>query len=194
VEERKTRLHAGLTGIVTSLLLCAVYIFFRTVPFFNIYMGADRRRYFLVVFILSLCGIFIFLAAKGRVKGWRLKVPMYIISFIFVIGIPVIILIGYGTSARGWEWALTTFLIALPPILFIMLGFFILSGYRVFSLVLFIIFSSLVLYNLFLAVKLSGLAGKEFGTLSIPALLVTLGIIVMKIIFALLNLRHFRSA
>jgi hypothetical protein len=194
VEEKRTRVYAGLTGVVSSILLCGIYVYLHTVPFFDIYLGANRRRCLLMVYLLSVLGVFIFFVTKDKVKGWRLKIPLYIFSFIFVIGVPIGACIGSGTSGKGWEWAFTTFLVGLPPVLLIIFSFLILYGYRFFSLVLCTVFALILLYHIILAVELidtldNGLSGEW-----VKDAVIVFIVIVVSAIFAFLNLRHFRSS
>ena len=82
MEEKATRVYAGLTGVISSIILCGIYVYLHTVPFFHIDLGANRRRYLLMVYLLSVLGVFIFFVAKDKVENWRLKIPLYIFSFI----------------------------------------------------------------------------------------------------------------
>jgi hypothetical protein len=194
LEEKGTRLYAGLTGVISSILFCGVYVFLRTVPFLNIYLDADRRRYLLMVYVLSVIGVFIFLAARDKVKGWPLKLPLYIFSFVFLIGIPVVFCISSGTSQKGWEWAFTTFLIGLVPVVLVILAFLILYGYHFFSLVLFGFFSMVSVYHIILAVQRFNDLGKGFTGVWLKDVLLAVVIIGLSAFFAFLNFRHFRSS
>lgn len=194
MEEKRTRVYAGLTGVISSIVLCGIYVYLHTVPFFHIDLGANRRRCLLMVYLLSVLGVFIFFVTKDKVKGWRLKIPLYIFSFIFVIGVPIGACIGSGTSGRGWEWAFTTFLVGLPPVLLIIFAFFILYGYRFFSLVLGVIFALISLYHVVLAVELIGSLDNGFSGDWLEDAVIAVVVIIASGIFAFLNLRHFRSS
>jgi hypothetical protein len=139
-------------------------------------------------------GVFIFFVAKDKVESWRLKIPLYIFSFIFVIGVPIGACIGSGASEKGWEWAFTTFLIGLPPVLLIISAFFILYGYRLFSLVLGVVFALILLYHVILAVELIGALDNGFSGVWLKDVVIVVVVIVVSGIFAFLNLRHFRAS
>ena len=36
MEEKATRVYAGLTGVISSIVLCGIYVYLHTVPFFRI--------------------------------------------------------------------------------------------------------------------------------------------------------------
>ncbi|NIM12718.1 MAG: hypothetical protein GTO45_11515 [Candidatus Aminicenantes bacterium] len=194
MEEKATRVYAGLTGVISSIILCGIYVYLHTVPFFHIDLGADRRRYLLMVYLLSVLGVFIFFVAKDKVESWRLKIPLYIFSSIFVIGIPIAACIGSGASQRGWEWAFTTFLIGLPPVLLIISAFLILYGYHFFSLVLCVVFALILLYHVILVVELIGALDKGFSGVWLKDTVIAVIVMVVSAIFAFLNLRHFKSS
>jgi len=194
VEEKATRVYAGLAGVISSIILCGIYIYLHTVPFFHIELGADRRRYLLMVYLLSVLGVFIFFVTKDKVESWRLKIPLYIFSFIFVMGIPIAVCIGGGASGKGWEWAFTTFSIGLPPVLLIISAFLILYGYRFFSLVLCVVFALTALYQVILAFELIDALDKGFSGAWLKDAVIAFIVIVVSAIFAFLNLKHFRSS
>jgi len=190
VEERKKRLHAGLTGLLSSIIICGICVILQMVPFLHIELGADRRRYLLMTFLLSVMGVFIFLAARDRIKNWRIKLPLYIMSFIFVIGIPIIAGVTSGTSSRGWEWALTTFIIGLVPVIFMILGFLVLYGYRFFSLVLFALFATVFVSHIAVMAQLLGFFGNISGPPGFADIFIGALIIILSVVFAVFNLKY----
>lgn len=117
----------------------------------------------------------------------------YIFSVFFVIGLPIIFFISNGSSFRGWEWSLETFLIGSIPVLFVIFGFLILYGSRFFSIILLISFSLVSLYHFFLFFKLISRFGKAFSSVRFIDILITVILILIPLIFALFNLTNIRS-
>jgi hypothetical protein len=160
VDDKKVRLYSGLTGIIFSILLCGMYVYFRRLPFFEVSLDADRRRYFLVLFIFTVIGIFLYLTAKEKIEILRLKLPLYALSFFFLVGNPIIFFIVNGTSSKGWEWAFSTVLIGAFPALAIAFGFLILYGYKKFSMGLWILFCVCALFYIIMFLVQLNLFGK----------------------------------
>jgi len=194
VDEKKIRLYAGLTGIIFSILLCAIYVYFRKLPFFDVYLDADRRRYFLMAIIFSVIGVFLYVAAKEKreVMSLRLTLPLYILSFLFVLGIPIILFILNGTSSKGWEWAFSTFLIGLFPELFIAFGFLVLCGYNKFSMGMMILFCiTSIFYITMFGVQL-GIFGRSPGPTRFIDVIFALIIISASIVSISFNMQNFK--
>lgn len=190
----KTKIiFSGLTGFISAIFIWGIYFHLRLVPFTDIYLGSDRRQYCLIICIFSLLGIFIFLAGKEKIKRLGLRIIFYIFSAFFVIGLPIIFLISNGSSFRGWEWSLETFLIGSLPVLFVIFGFLVLYGSRFFSIIQLISFSLVSLYHLFLFFKLISRFGKAFSSVRFIDILIAVTLIVIPLIFALFNLTNIRS-
>ncbi|MGE5341016.1 MAG: hypothetical protein ACM3SY_05985 [Candidatus Omnitrophota bacterium] len=156
---KKIRLYSALTGIVYSIFLCAIYIYFRKLPFFDVFLDADRRRYFLVVYVLGFIGVFLYLIAKEKINILRIKIPLYGVSYFLFAGIPLIFFIVNGLSAKGWEWAFSTLLIGLFPVLFLVFGFLVLYGYPEFSMGLIVSFGASALFYIVMFVIQLGIFG-----------------------------------
>ncbi len=192
MDEKKLRHYAGLSGIIFSILLCAIYIYVRRVPFLDAYLDADRRRYFLLVYVLAVIGVFAYLAAKDKVEGWRLKIPLYSSAFVFFVGVPVSYLIFHGTGSRGWEWAITTFFIGLIPAMFIIFGFNIYFGYRKYTMALMILFLIMIVAYVFLFLVQVGLLGKVDHPVRFVDILIVLIIISFSVLSFYINLKSYK--
>jgi hypothetical protein len=196
VDEKKTRLYAGLTGIISSIILCAIYVYFRKLPFFDVYLDADRRRYFLMALIFSVIGVFLYMAAKEKMEVLRLRLtlPLYVLSFLFVLGIPIILFIVNGTSSKGWEWAFSTLLIGLFPELFIAFGFLVLYGFYRFSMGMIILFCITALFYIIMFAVQLGVFGKSPGPTRLIDIIFASIIICVSVVSISFNLQNFKAS
>jgi hypothetical protein len=194
VEEKKTKLYPGLSGIIFSVLLCAIYVYLRRLPFFDLYLDADRRKYFLVVIIFSVIGVFFYMIAKEKIDILRLKLPLYALSFFFLAGNTIVFLIVNGTSSKGWEWAFSTVLIGLFPALSIAFGFLILYGHWQFSKGLLILFCVSALFYIVMFTVQLGVFGNPSGPKTFFDILFASLIIIFSFVSISFNLKCLKAS
>lgn len=192
VVNKKFKLYSGLSGIIYSILLCGIYIYLRNLPFFDVFLDADRRRYFLVIYIFSVIGAFLYIAANEIIAVRKIKLPIVLTSLFLLFGIPLILLITNGLSSKGWEWAISTFLIGLFPTIAISMGFLVLYGYKKFSLGLIILFGISILFYLVMSVVQSGIFGRTLTPTKLVDVLFVIIIIVFSAVSIHFNLENYK--
>lgn len=191
IDVKKIWAILGTTGFGIFIIL--VYLFKHTVPLTDIYLGTERISHVLVVFISGLLGTMLLLILKNAkiMKGIRIAGSGF--SFLLIVCVPILLFFSQSRSFRGSEWALTTLIIGLIPILFIYASFLVYSGNRIVNLFLALIFTVFSIYHLLLLIRIFPRLGKAFSTSGISDLLTGLSLVLLGGLCAIFSIRQYLS-
>ena len=190
MKDKTTKILAAITSPLTGIGILLSYLLLQLLPFSEVYVDKDRRYYAVFTLILFCFALLFFLLARRKAVKKGVKFIFYFLTFVFFAGFPLIYFIGEASSYRGFDYALETLGIGMLPALFFLLGIFILSGMRFFSIILSLvygIFGVILLISLF---KNLGRLGKAFSSVNTQDVLINAGFFLILAVFFYLNLRH----
>ncbi|MBN1273816.1 MAG: hypothetical protein JXB26_16230 [Candidatus Aminicenantes bacterium] len=191
--DKKSKIWASITAFITGLGILFVYLFNKTVPLTEVYLDGDRRFHAVATSILFLLAFLFFRAGGKKTRKKGARVLFYMLAVVFLLAFPVFAFYAEASTYRGFEYALETLGIGFLPAAFFLFGALILSGMRVFSMILFLFFSVFCLIHLVSFFRMIGRIGKAFSSVNTGHAL-TAGIITLLLgVFAYFNFQNARK-
>ncbi len=178
-------------SLLYGILFFAVYVFYRSVPLTEIYLGKDRITHVFVVFISGIIGILILTLLRKLNGPGVLRIFGYVLACIFILGIPVILFYSEYQSFRGIEWAIETFFIGIIPISFFYATFFVAVNNRIVNIYLTLIFAVFSIYHLLLLLNVFNSVGRAFSTTGKSDIVILLSLILTSATFAFFSFKHY---
>jgi hypothetical protein len=187
----KQKITAALGSFLFAIFLLAAYFITHTVPLTRLYLGSDRLNHAAIVFaFFLLAGFFYYLGQKKT----RATLIFYLLALLCAAAIPLVLLIGYSSSFRGFEWAIETLLIGWGPVLFLLFGYLILMGKHLISLLVVVCCTFFALYHMVLFIRIVPRLGKAFSSASDRDIIILLSITLFSFLCALANLKYFLAS
>jgi len=203
------KILSATTSFFTGILIVVLYLAFNSVPLGfgvlfrvlpdggDVYIGDSLMEGIIAYFIFAFVGLGLFFFARRRPGKKISNLVLYVASALFIIGLQISKIL-YGAKVWNYEWhyywdeGLKNFMLDMLPFTFLLLGFLVVVGSRKAVILLTVLFSSIGLYHLLLAVGFLRVFGRAFSTVSRDDLVVVITITVCSIAFALVNLIAFK--